>query len=193
MSLWLVVLVQVLTSWYLAVMVLLADALFAIWLVIWLRPRRERRMSMALQLAAAAGAGAALVWPIARRYEFLVGLNGQGPAEALGGAIAWRDLVVPPLNTWLGQWLVHHGSQAPSWIWGEKTLFLGYVTLALGALGLSTIWWTAGSNATAGTGRSKAVARVPVALEPGRAGARVRTVCRRGRHGVVRLDARSVC
>ena len=146
MSLWLVVLVQVLTSWYLAVMVLLADALFAIWLVIWLPPRRAMRVSMALQLAAAAAAGAALVWPIARRYEFLVGLNGQGPGEALGGAIAWRDLVVPPLNTWLGQWLVHRGSQAPSWIWGEKTLFLGYVTLALGALGLSATWWTASSD-----------------------------------------------
>jgi hypothetical protein len=146
MSLWLVVLVQVLTSWYLAVMVLLADALFAIWLVIWLPPRRAMRVSMALQLAAAAAAGAALVWPIARRYEFLVGLNGQGPGEALGGSIAWRDLVVPPLNTWLGQWLAHHGSQAPSWIWGEKTLFLGYVTLALGALGLSATWWTASSD-----------------------------------------------
>jgi hypothetical protein len=146
--LWLVVLVQVLTSWYLAVMVLLADALFAIWLVIWERPRPERRMSMALQVAVAGGAGAALVWPIARHYIFLVGLNGQSPADAVAGAIAWRDLVVPPLNTWLGQWLVGHNSRAPSWIWGEKTLFLGYVTLALGALGLSTTWWPAGSNTT---------------------------------------------
>ena len=53
--------------------------------------------------------------------------------------MAWRDLVVPPLNTWLGQWLSHHTSVAPPWIWGEKTLFLGYVTLALGALGLWTM------------------------------------------------------
>ncbi len=152
-GLWLVVLLQVLTSWYLAVMVLVADALFVVWLAIWRRPEPERRLSMALQLAAAGVAGAALVWPIAQRYTFLVGLNGQGPAEALGGAMAWRDLVVPPLNTWLGQWLVHHGSQAPSWIWGEKTLFLGYVALALGALGLSTIEWRSGrQHGFAGSG-----------------------------------------
>jgi len=122
------------------VMVLLIDALFAIWLAIWLRPGRTNRPAMAGQLAVAATAGAAIVWPIARRYTFLVGLNGQSPGEALGGAIAWRDLVVPPLNTWLGQWLVRHGSAAPPAIWGEKTLFLGFVTLALAAVGLLTMW-----------------------------------------------------
>ena len=146
-QLWVVVLLQVLTSWYLAVMVLLADALFAVWLFVWLRPTPDRRRLMSLQLAAALGAGAALVWPIAQRYTFLVGLNGQGPAEALGGSIAGRDLVTPPLNTWLGQWLAHHSSLAPPDL-GRKTLFLGYVTLALSALGLSTLWRPSGHAMT---------------------------------------------
>jgi hypothetical protein len=154
--LWLVVLMQVLASWYLAVMVLVADALLATWLCFWRRPRREARVAMALQITLAAAAGAAVVWPIARHYTFLIGLNGQSPAEALGGAAAIRDLVVPPINTWLGQWLARQGSGAPGWIWGEKTLFLGYVTLALGALGLARARWPRRVDAQA-DGRDAAV------------------------------------
>jgi len=148
LQLWVVVLLQVLTSWYLAVMVLLADGLFAVWLAIRRRPGPDRWRLMSLQMATALGAGGVFVWPIARRYTFLVGLNGQSPAEALGGSLSWRDLVVPPLNTWLGQWLSHHSSVAPPWIWGEKTLFLGYVTLALGGLGLWATWRRTSYDAT---------------------------------------------
>jgi len=137
--LWLVVLMQVLASWYLAIMVLIADALLALYLAFWLRPSRQMAIRMIGHLAAAAIAGGVVVWPIARHYTFLVALNGDSQAEALTYAATMKDLLVPPLNTWLGQWLVRHGSTAPGWIWGEKTLFLGYVTLALAIVGLLRI------------------------------------------------------
>jgi hypothetical protein len=137
--LWIVVLLQVLTSWYLAVMVLVADVPLVLWLAWRLPARRALWPGIATQLAAAVAAGAAVVWPVARHYSFLVEFNGQTRAEAVGNSVALRDLIVPPLNTWLGEWLVHHGSSAPSWIWGEKTLFLGYVTIALAAIGATRL------------------------------------------------------
>ncbi len=134
--LWLIVLMQVLASWYLAIMVLFADALLALYLTFWLRPSRQAIFRMLSHVAAAAVAGAIVVWPIARHYTFLVALNGDSQAEAVAYAARVKDLVVPPLNTWLGQWLVRHGSTSPGWIWGEKTLFLGYAAMALATIGL---------------------------------------------------------
>jgi hypothetical protein len=139
--LWFVVLMQVLASWYLAVMVLMADALFALYLVVWLRLSRGVLLKMAGQVVVGAAAGAAVVWPIARHYLALVELNGEKPAEAIGYSLGVRDIFVPPLNTWLGQWMVRHGSTAPAWIWGEKTLYLGYVTIALAMGGLLRARW----------------------------------------------------
>src|SRR5581483_12031978 len=74
--LWVVVLVQVLTSWYLAILVLMADALLAFWLLLWMPPARRVGGRMMLQIGAAAAAGAAIVWPIARHYTFLVSAAG---------------------------------------------------------------------------------------------------------------------
>jgi hypothetical protein len=139
--LWLVVLVQVLTSWYLAVLVIVADALLAAWLLVCARPSREAAGRMATQLATAAAAGAAIVWPIARHYTFLVGAAGDTAAEAVANAASLRDLLTPPLNTWIGQWMTRHGSTAPEWIWGEKTVYLGYVTLALAVAGATRAQW----------------------------------------------------
>jgi hypothetical protein len=117
-------------------MVLIADALLALYLALWVRAPRRQVSTMLAQVAAAAIVGAIVVWPVARHYTFLVALNGDSQAEAVTYAATVKDLLVPPLNTWFGQWLVRHGSTAPGWIWGEKTLFLGYVTLALTATGL---------------------------------------------------------
>src|SRR5581483_6792739 len=133
--LWVVVLVQVLTSWYLAILVLMADALLAFWLLLWMPPARRVGGRMMLQIGAAAAAGAAIVWPIARHYTFLVSAAGDSSLEAVANAASFGDLLIPPLNTWAGQWMTRHGSTAPGWIWGEKTVYLGYVTLILALVG----------------------------------------------------------
>ena len=162
--LWLVVLMQVLASWYLAIMVLIADAMLAVYLAMWNRPSRRQISTMLAQAAAAAVAGAMIVWPIARHYIFLVALNGDSQAEAVTYAATMKDLLMPPLNTWLGEWLVHHGSAAPGWIWGEKTLFLGYVTSALAALGVLRIGRSKSSDERAELGFFALLLIVSIAL-----------------------------
>ena len=140
--LWLVVLLQVLTSWYLAVMVLLADALFAIWLAIWL-PAEAGTPEVD---GAAVGRRAAARAPRSSgrsRDATRFSSGSMARVRPKRSAVPSRGAISSCRRStrgW-GNGSSHHGSQAPSWIWGEKTLFLGYVTLALGALGLSTMWW----------------------------------------------------
>jgi hypothetical protein len=39
--------------------------------------------------------------------------------------------LIPPQNTWIGRWLMQHDVKGPRWIWGELTLYVGWITLAL--------------------------------------------------------------
>jgi hypothetical protein len=43
--------------------------------------------------------------------------------------------LVPPENTWMGQWLLAHQIKGPRWIWGELTVYLGWITLGLALIG----------------------------------------------------------
>src|SRR5439155_20287525 len=72
------------------------------------------------------------VWPFARHYYVL---SSGGPVEAAGGRADLAGYLVPPENTFLGQWLLARGIKGPRWIWGELTLYLGWTTLALAAIG----------------------------------------------------------
>jgi hypothetical protein len=77
--------------------------------------------------------GAVLLTPFVDRYGELSGGN---PTEASLGSADLAAYLVPPENTWLGQALRDRGSTAPRWIWGERTLYVGYVTLALAGVGM---------------------------------------------------------
>jgi len=138
-ALFVCVALQALASWYLAVMVLVADALWLTWLGL------EHRLSAPdtnatgvgrirpVQVVVACGLGAALLWPFAGRYGALLG---GSPAEAAAGSADLAAYLVPPENTWLGQILIASGSLSPRWIWGERTLYLGCATLALAGIGI---------------------------------------------------------
>jgi hypothetical protein len=140
LALWIVVLLQVLTSWYLAIMVLLADGLLALWL-----------------LAGATGSSAPAL------DDYPTGRSGCGRRDArLAGRLPLyvsrrperskrsrctgkHGCVARPVRA-AAQHVARPvagstGSTAPAWIWGEKTLYLGYGALALAAIGLSTGWW----------------------------------------------------
>lgn len=42
--------------------------------------------------------------------------------------------------TWTGQlWVVHKG-RGPRWIWGERTLFIGWVALTPAVIGAYELW-----------------------------------------------------
>jgi hypothetical protein len=56
--------------------------------------------------------------------------------EAAANSADVAAYLVPPENTWLGQWALGHTSLSPRWIWGEQTVYVGLTTLGLAALGL---------------------------------------------------------
>ena len=146
-----IVVLQALGSWYQAVMLAVADVLFAAWLVLvervgmawsprhlldgW-RDERTRRWLVRLALRSAAGAALALavVWPFAHHYNVLVSAT---PAETAGGAADLAGFFIPPENTFMGQWMIAHGIKGPRWIWGELTLYLGWITVSLAAVGVA--------------------------------------------------------
>jgi hypothetical protein len=126
-----VVVLQALASWYQAVLIAVADATLFAWLLA--VDRQSMRPSrLALQASVGTFVVLALVWPFARHYFIL---HSGGPAVA---AAASADLVgwfVPPENTWMGQWLIAHDIKGPREIWGELTVYLGWMTLGLASVG----------------------------------------------------------
>jgi hypothetical protein len=126
-----VVVMQALAAWYQAVMITVADALFLIWLVAAER-QTMRGSRFALQAAVGALVAFALVWPFARHYFIL---HSEPPAAAAAASADLVGWLVPPENTLIGQWLVAHHIKGPRWIWGELTVFLGWITLGLGLIG----------------------------------------------------------
>jgi hypothetical protein len=127
-----IVTLQALASWYQAVMVFIADALFLGWLLFVEGSGRRDRVRIAAQAAVGAALALAIVWPFARHYYVL---SSGGPVEAARGVADLAGYLVPPENTFLGQWLLARGIKGPRWIWGELTVYLGWTTIALAAVG----------------------------------------------------------
>jgi hypothetical protein len=132
MSAWTAVIVlQALAAWYQAVLIVIADAVFLVWLF-----AVERKTPRLSQVVVHGLAGAlvafALVWPFARYYFIL---HAEPPAYAAGAAADLIGWFVPPENTWIGQWLLAHQVKGPRWIWGEITVYLGWITVGLASAG----------------------------------------------------------
>jgi hypothetical protein len=132
------VLLEALSSWYLAVLVLVANGLMGVVLVaadltrsrlagsrpsVW--PRRI------LHLAGAALVVALAVYPFARHYTQIQG----EPTERLANSAQIDSYVVPPQNSIVGRWWFAHVNRMPREIWGEQTLFAGWLALLLAAAG----------------------------------------------------------
>jgi len=137
-----VVVLQALSSWYQAVMVFVAGALLFGWLL-GIRPLLEaegkigvgQARRIAVQAFAGAGLMMLLVWPFARHYQALAS---GGPIEASVASADVTGFLMPPENTLLGQWLIKNGVKGPRWIWGELTIYVGWVTLLLAVAGALT-------------------------------------------------------
>jgi hypothetical protein len=123
------VLLQALTSWYLAVMVAMVNVAAAIALS--LRWRGEWRVRCAQALLAAAIVAAA-VWPFAREYRYL---EPSAPAEVAANSADLAGYLVPPEHTWMGRLWMRHIGPGPRWLWGERTVFIGWTALALASAG----------------------------------------------------------
>jgi len=139
-----VLVLQALASWYQAVMISVADAVFLIWLIaverptirhprVWRDPATRAWFSrLAIQAVVGALVALALVWPFARHYFIL---HSESPAGAAAAAADLAGWLVPPENTLIGQWLIAHNIKGPRWIWGELTVYLGWITMGLALIG----------------------------------------------------------
>jgi hypothetical protein len=130
-----IVTLQALSSWYQAVLIFVADALFMLWLLVAEHAvPRTRLTRLVLQAVAGATVALAIVAPFAKHYGVLAAVT---PREAFGNAADLAAYLVPPENTFAGQWLVAQGVKGPRWIWGEQTVYLGWTALLLAFVGVA--------------------------------------------------------
>ncbi len=123
------VVIQALSGWYLAADLALLLALAAPCLL----PGRQLVARHAVSGAVAVAVGLpVLLWFVGPYTQ----LPGNSLAEVQGNSADIASYLVPPANTALGQWVGSHTSFTPRWIWGEQTLYLGIVGLALAMLGV---------------------------------------------------------
>ena len=150
-----------LTSWYVAVMMLIVNGLAGLTLLCCrdryvgrvFRPDRyvgrvfrpgvsqnagavfRPGVRQLIQLAAAGLIVAVALFPFARHY---VGLQAT-PGEAVANSATLGSYLVPPANTLVGRWWLAHIDRGPGPIWGEQTLFAGWVALTLAVVGFIAI------------------------------------------------------
>ena len=124
-------LLQMLTSWYLAVLTALMNGGWIVWLFAVRRipPRRQD----VLQLGAAAFVVMVVLFPLARPYAETLGPAPGAAARELAADL-W-SYVGPPEDTWIGKRLDQELGIDLRWIWGEQTLFLGFIACALALVG----------------------------------------------------------
>ena len=147
LTLWVVVLLLlILTSWYVAVIGLVSHGVLAVVLVATLiaRERREEihgeTQRESWQRRGGQGVVAVLIvlactLPFARHY---VGIE-TAPGEAVAYSADLASYLIPPENTFLGRWWEARIDDRPRFIYGEQTLFLGWTTLGLALFGLMAL------------------------------------------------------
>lgn len=136
----LVFVAQALVSWYLAVIAAVVVALVT------LCRRPSEVLTKALvprYLLAVAVLGAAVLpfaWPYQAGFADSTLADRLRFVDTLGDAVRLRDYLTPPVATRLGRMIAGN----PYWIWGENTLYVGWVALVLGAAGLACAARSAG-------------------------------------------------
>jgi hypothetical protein len=126
-----VTLLQMLTSWYLAVLAALTSAAWVVWLHLVRGATRPYRS--AVQLVVAIIAGAAVLVPLTGPYLLVLGRSPE--AISAENSADPRAYLLPPEDTWLGQVLEQRTGVDLRWIWGEQTQFLGFAALLLALIG----------------------------------------------------------
>jgi hypothetical protein len=134
-------LLQILSSWYLAVFALVSNAICGGLLVAFpasvasVREAGSARRTRLWHLILAAALVAACVYPFARHYTDIT----STPAEVTSLTADVEAYLIPPQNTVVGQWWLANVDDRPRSIYGEQTLFLGWTTLALALGGVAIL------------------------------------------------------
>jgi hypothetical protein len=131
---WAAAVVTALISWYLAVIVAIAAGLWLVWLFVaaWRSDERAGDVTLkAIQLACGGLLAGAVLLPFAAPFFG----RGSEAGETLAYAASWQSYLVPHEHTIAGRWLVSQGWANPQGIWGEHSLFVGWLVLALALAG----------------------------------------------------------
>ena len=118
---------QALVSWYLAVIMAAILGVIAL-----CRPRRETLapravMGYVLIAVVVAAALVPIAWPYRTAFADSTLAERQTLVNTFGDAVHLADFVTPPAVTLLGQFVPENRY----WIWGENTLYIGFVPLLL--------------------------------------------------------------
>jgi hypothetical protein len=128
------VILQALGSGYVAVMVVLVNGVALTW---WLAlVVRDRWWIRCRQLLIVSAAGAAIILPFALRYSVL---DQPSISELRAYSADWEAYFTPPEVTWVGQWWLSHLGPGPGSIWGERTVFLGWLASTLAVVGAAAL------------------------------------------------------
>jgi len=129
---------QALVSWYLAVMLAVVLVIVAIGRPETAAPVPALSTSARYYLLAAV-VMAALMLPVAvpyaKGFTDSTLADRQALVDTFGDAVGWRDYLTPPVSTLLGRRIAGN----PYWIWGENTLYVGIVPLALAMAGVVAV------------------------------------------------------
>jgi hypothetical protein len=129
---------QALVGWYLAVITAAVVAIVTLGqagaAVSWRRLLKDARYYLLI-----AGVSAAAILPFALPYQQGFSDSTLAVRRALvdefGDAVSWRDYLTPPVSTLAGHLIPHNRY----WIWGENTLYIGWVPLILAGIALVVV------------------------------------------------------
>jgi hypothetical protein len=144
-----VITLQVLSSWYIGVLILLAVGIFFVWQAVLLlgaglpraaSPRAAPPLApgrRAMQLALIVILCSAAIWPFATPY--LRGTLDSAPMEIRENSARVSDYVLPPAHTWGGRVAAAAGAYGLNLPYGERAVFVGYVALAAAVLAIGVL------------------------------------------------------
>jgi hypothetical protein len=130
----LVLLLQLLASWYLAAIALVGAGLHSLWRhAVDVRDVWGRRLGHVLLVGLMI---CAVLWPLAAPFQRSIPTPSR--SELLNLSATWASYLDPPPTTVIGL-LRDETGRAPRPIWGEVTLFLGWIATGLAAIGLLSL------------------------------------------------------
>ncbi len=146
---------QALVSWYLAVIASLTVIIVAVSHVRVKGLTWQHAKAATLALGVCIASITPLIPPYIGSFEDTGLADRLERADVIGDATSLASYLVPPKATYVGQVRERNSKDAPS-IWGERTLYIGYIPLSLSAFGLIAFLFRRRTKATntTGSGRS---------------------------------------
>jgi hypothetical protein len=136
-----VITLQVLSSWYVGALTVIAAGIFfagqTVALLLAKRPHSLASARRVPQLVVIVIVCSGAIWPFAKPY--LHGTLESAPAEIRENSARVSDYVLPPAHTWGGRVAAAAGAYGLNMPYGERAVFVGYVALAATVLAIGLL------------------------------------------------------